>query len=597
MELIFGLMGAFFLFVFALPFLLFFLGFTSISENQVGIVVKRFATHNLPPGRIVATEGEAGFQAETLAPGWRLGLWPWQYKVTKVPMVIIPQGQIALMVAADGATIPGERILAKVVDCDDFQDARKFLQNGGEQGRQLRILTAGTYRINTALFTVITQDNCSKHGMTPDQLRVFEVRADMVGIVTTMDGVPIEAGDIAGPTIDGHDNFQKASAFIAARGRRGLQEQVLLSGQWNLNPWFVKVDQVPMTEIPIGHVGVVISYVGKEHQDVSGAEFKHGDLVNQGHKGVWVTPLLPGKHPVNVRVMKVELVPTVNIVLNWADRTESHQLDNNLSSITVRSRDGFAFNLDVAQIIHVAMHEAPKVISRVGNMRNLVDHVLEPTIGNYFRNSAQNHTVLDFLSARSDRQNSATDHIREALAAYNVEAIDTLIGDITPPAALMATQTDRKIAEEQKATYETQEAAQKQRQLLVRETAQADIQNEVVKAEQGVRIAELQAAQQVKLAAGQAESTQINAGGEAAAIRTVGLAKAEAYKVGVDALGTASFTAVQVVQLLAEKGLRVTPDVLVAGSAGQGGLIEAMLALITQENVHKREAVIEADAG
>jgi hypothetical protein len=183
MELIFGLMGAFILFVFALPFLLFFLGFTSISENQVGIVVKRFATHNLPPGRIVATEGEAGFQAETLAPGWRLGLWPWQYKVTKVPMVIIPQGQIALIVAADGATIPGERILAKVIDCDDFQDAKKFLENGGEQGRQLRILTAGTYRINTALFTVITQDNCGKHGMTPDQLRVFEVRADMVGII------------------------------------------------------------------------------------------------------------------------------------------------------------------------------------------------------------------------------------------------------------------------------------------------------------------------------------------------------------------------------------------------------------------------------
>jgi len=197
--------------------------------------------------------------------------------------------------------------------------------------------------------------------------------------------------------------------------------------------------------------------------------------------------------------------------------------------------------------------------------------------------------VLDFLSARSERQSMATDHIREALAAYNVEAIDTLIGDITPPPALMATQTDRKIAEEQKRTYETQEAAQKQRQLLVRETAQADIQNDVVKAEQGVRIAELQAAQQVKLAAGSAESTKVNAGGEAEAIRTVGWAKAEAYKVGVEALGAASFTAVQMVQMLSDKGLRVTPDVLVAGTNGQGGLMDAMLALIAKDQLKKKE--------
>jgi uncharacterized membrane protein YqiK len=60
-----------------------------------------------------------------------------------------------------------------------------------------------------------------------------------------------------------------------------------------------------------------------------------------------------------------------------------------LSSITVRSKDGFAFNLDVSQIIHVGALDAPKVISRVGSMQNLVDHVLQPIVGNYFRNSAQ----------------------------------------------------------------------------------------------------------------------------------------------------------------------------------------------------------------
>ena len=79
----------------------------------------------------------------------------------------------------------------------------------------------------------------------------------------------------------------------------------------------------------------------------------------------------------------------------------------------------------------------------------------------------------------------ATSHIRTALAAYDVQAIDTLIGDINPPAELMTTQTDRKIAEEQRKTYEVQEAAQKQRQQLVRQTSLADIQQSVVGAEQG----------------------------------------------------------------------------------------------------------------
>src|SRR5256885_13665003 len=191
-----------------------------------------------------------------------------------------------------------------------------------------------------------------------------------------------------------------------------------------------------MVQIPIGYVGVVISFVGQAHEDVSGLDFKHGDLVNAGHKGVWVTPLYPGKHPINSRVMRTELVPTTNIVLNWATRTESHNYDSKLSSITVRSRDGFGFSLDVSQIIHVGALDAPKVISRVGSMQNLVDHVLQPIVGNYFRNSAQSYTVLDFLSARSERQQDAASHIRAAIKAYDVQAIDTLIGDITPPQTL-----------------------------------------------------------------------------------------------------------------------------------------------------------------
>jgi uncharacterized membrane protein YqiK len=183
-----------------------------------------------------------------------------------------------------------------------------------------------------------------------------------VGIVvkkfTTLDGIPITPGEIAGAVIEGHDNFQNVQKFLNAGGSRGLQEQILLSGSWNLNPWFVQVQQIPMTEIPSGYVGVVISYVGKAHVDVSGVSFTHGNLVNPGHKGVWVEPLYPGKHPLNIQIMKVELVPTTNIVLNWSARMERHSYDTKLESLNVRSRDGFSFALEIAQIIHVAANNS-----------------------------------------------------------------------------------------------------------------------------------------------------------------------------------------------------------------------------------------------
>src|ERR1051325_5443870 len=565
------------------------LGAVLIRERQVGVVVKKFSARSLPPGHLIALGGEAGYQADTLAPGLHFGFWRWQYRIIKVPVTIVPQGEIALVLAANGMAIPAERILGKIVECDNFQDARKFLVNGGEKGRQLGVLTAGTYRINSALFTVINSFTAAEHGMTGEQLSVKHVMSDMVGIVTTLDGRPIEAGEIAGPAIPAHDNFQNAQAFLDGGGRRGLQEQILLSGTWNLNPWFVQVEQVPMVQIPIGYVGVVISYVGMAHEDVSGVEFKHGDLVVAGHKGVWVTPLYPGKHPINTRVMKVEPVPTTNIVLNWATRTEAHHYDEKLSSITVRSKDGFAFSLDVSQIIHVGALDAPKVISRVGSMQNLVDHVLQPIVGNYFRNSAQDYTVLDFLSDRSERQREAAEHIRAAIGAYDVQAIDTLIDDINPPAQLMQTQTDRKIAEEQRKTYEVQEAAQKQRQQLVRQTSIADIQQQVVGAEQGVNIAELQAGAHIKQATGEAESLRLRAIGEAEAIRATGQAKAEAYRAGVESPGAQSYTVMQLMQIVGESNVRIVPDVAVSGASANPGIVDGLLGLMLRNQSNGTE--------
>ena len=546
-----------------------------IRENESGLVIKKFGPP-LAAGRLIALKGEAGYQARLLSPGWHFVPFRWQYSVVKVHVVVVPAGQIALVVAADGASIPTERMLGREIPCDNFQDAEAFLRGGGERGRQLGFLTAGTYRINPALFKLVTTSNAENHGMTPGALCVKQIPTDAVGIVTVLDGRPIPAGDLAGPPTKGHDSFQRGQRFIEAGGCRGLQEEVLLAGSWNLNPWFVQVEITPMLTIPIGSVGVVVSFVGKDHVDVSGDSFKHGDLVERGGKGVWVEPLLPGKHPLNLKVMKVELVPTTNIVLNWAERTEAHAYDNNLSSILVRSKDGFSFSLDVAQVIHISAKMAPRVISRVGSMQNLVDHVLQPTVGNYFRNSAQEVTVLDFLFARSERQRQAKEAIRHALDAYDCECIDTLIGDIVPPAELMKTQTDRKIADELKRTYDVQRESQEKRQQLERERAVADLQAEVVRSEQMVRIAEQNAHATAEAAKGEAAATRLRADAEADATRALGAARADAYKQGQAAIGPAAYSAMQIATIVGERGIKIVPHISAGG--GGGGLAEALIA-------------------
>jgi uncharacterized membrane protein YqiK len=565
--------GSVVLLIIFLPKIGWVIGLISVGESEAGIITKKFSTKSLPPGRLIALNGEAGLQADTLPPGWHFGYFPWQYSIRKESVVTIPQDEIGLVVANDGRSIAVDRILGHKIDCDSFQDARKFLTSGGEKGRQTDLLTTGTYRINTALFTVITSVNCGKYDMVPAQLQLKQIASERVGIVTTLDGKPIEAGEIAGESIPHHDNYQDIQKFITAKGRRGLQEQVLLSGSWNLNPWFVQVEQIEMTAIPIGHVGVVISYVGQSHQDISGAAFTHGTIVSKGDKGVWGEPIYPGKHPLNRRVMEVQLVPTTNVVLNFTGRfTGKHGYDAELEALQLLSHDGFTFEVEVFQIIHIGALDAPKVISRLGSIQNLIDQVLRPIVANYFRNAAQEYTILDFLTARSERQAEAAEHVRQALKQYDVQAVDTLIGMIKPPPALMETLTERKIAEEQEKTYEVQRVAQIQRQELVRATALAEIQNQVITAEQGVNIAELQAAAKVK-----------HADGEAEAIRLTGQAQADAYKAGVDALGGQAYAALQMMHVVGERQVRIVPNVSVTNTNGGGnGMVDALMGMWAQ---------------
>ena len=107
---------------------------------------------------------------------------------------------------------------------------------------------------------------------------------------------------------------------------------VLVEGTWYINRLFATVEWAPKTIIPVGNVGVVIFYTGPRTPDVSGEEYRHGELVVNGSRGVWKDPLLPGKYAFNTFAGKIEIILTVNFILKWMrGETGAMKLDENLS--------------------------------------------------------------------------------------------------------------------------------------------------------------------------------------------------------------------------------------------------------------------------
>src|SRR5262245_57898347 len=79
------------------------LGLRYIPNNRVGIIEKLWSKGgSVPEGRIIALNGEAGYQADILRGGVHFRLWRFQFRLHKVHLVTIPQGKIGYVYARDG---------------------------------------------------------------------------------------------------------------------------------------------------------------------------------------------------------------------------------------------------------------------------------------------------------------------------------------------------------------------------------------------------------------------------------------------------------------------------------------------------------------
>ncbi len=619
-------------------------GIRFIPNNRIGIVEKRFGAKGSIKSGFIALKGEAGYQPNVLRGGLHF-LMPIQYRVHIAPLVTITQGKIGYVFARDGHPLEAMQVLASNVTANDFQDVTGFLHNDGQRGPQRLILREGTYAINLAQFVVITEEKVYSLPLSREEdvviRRMAEVIAersgfrpvvlkdsdDLTGIVTVHDGPSLSQGEIIAPIVGDdpavketyHNNFQAPDRFLKAGGLRGRQLHVLVEGTYYLNRLFATVEMIPKTVVEIGTVGVVVSYTGEAGDDLSGTEYRHGELVEQGQRGVWSMPLLPGKYAFNTYAGTVLPVPTTNIILKWIrGEVGSHLFDENLTEVSLITKDAFEPSLPLSVVIHIDYQKAPLVIQRFGDVKKLVEQTLDPMVSAYFKNIGQTRTLIQLIQERSEIQHIASQEMKAKFMHYNLELEEVLIGTPAAPAEVDDKQIEvilnqlraRQVAVEQVETYARQEMAAAKERDLREAQARAEQQRNITESELSITVQTNQGKAEYQRALQQAAQIRALAEAEAEKTARVGIAQAIAIDEQVQAYGGPQFQVTQLVmnrfaEAIQQSKVDVVPRVVVGGG-GEGGVtsssvMEGLLTLLLSDKLgvqvsgEQRERMPEAE--
>lgn len=605
-------------------------GLVLIRDNEVGIRTKKMFGPKMPQGQIIARDGEIGIQADTLMPGL---YWfnPITWKIDKVPIVDIGSDEIGIVESIDGVSIPTGRLLGDVVECNQYQDARAFLENGGMKGPEIGILRPGQYRINTKAFII-------------QKRKVTKIDEEKIGVVVALDGKPMLPGFLIAPkpTDDSHNFFQDGAAFIRSSGYRGPQLDTLQPGDYYINPLLFEVTQFDIAEVPPGYVAVLRSNIGEEldkatevpEEIKSEPDFKQEihekeEVVlttNKYVRGIWKDPVAPGKYNMNPLAFTAYLVPTSAVTIDWAagtdirtdrislqtgpgmsdliekiqgkrtpsdryppkDETSTEKATEffKFSQLKVTSKDGFQLDVDVRLIIRIRPQHAAFIIARFGSVANLIEQIVHPLIDSSFRNNAGEKKAIDFIQSRTDLQKEAIEKAREEFDKYYVEAQNLLIAYIAVDKELLATQTKREIAVQQQEQYKHEAKAQEERIAVQEKTARAEKQKEVIDAKLSIDIATDNADAARREAEGVRDATKYKADGIAYEHRETGKGIAEAYTAQVEAIGQNNVAMLKLFDEIAKGNVKIVPDFLVTGGK-EGNMFNAWMAMMMSQMQEK----------
>ena len=292
--------------------------FVNVGAREIAIKERRYIGAKMPPGRVVATEGEVGIQADVLKPGLHLIKFPFERVVRKVPLIEIGPDELGVIEAVDGEPMPPGRIFApdRAQNAhNNFQDPIAFIKQGGVKGIQLRTLPPGLWPIHPYLFRV----SVAKATVVPQ---------GKVGVMTAADGDPLDPGRLLGKAITNHRNFQDAEQFIAAGGQKGPQVDILTPGVYRIltqsgsieggsetKPGLFAVRLFDATVINENGIGLVDAldgaplnqrdYVAESMPGHDNFQDGHEFIGRGGQRGPQKDILLPGTYYINPLLFKV----------------------------------------------------------------------------------------------------------------------------------------------------------------------------------------------------------------------------------------------------------------------------------------------------
>ncbi len=405
---------------------------------------------------------------------------------------------------------------------------------------------------------------------------LIDIPADKIGLVESRDGLPLDPGQVFAPEVTNAE-FKKMVEdpkffLTTGKGRKGPQSNVLTPGKYRLNPELFTVTMVDTTEVPPAAVAVLKSNFGAEptRSVKVGEDDDPVVLANPGEKGIQAEPLQPGKYPVNTKAYSVSIISTRETIIRFTAGEKGYLPEgqrapidsasaNEQREITVRTSDGFTFPVDVRVEYKIEPKNAPIVVAKLGADREPLLAKLNSTVRAIFRNNAESVKALDYVNQRSIQESQSLAMISKEMARMGVTVTGVRIGDVGDEETLgklLNTQRDREIAVQEQITFQEQQKAAMQQKELSKTQQEAEEEKRLATASYEVKIAEQDKEKRIIEAKAQAEAIEIEA-----------TAQANAYKMIADQIGKANAAMIEVLRVIGENGIEITPRVMVTGSS------------------------------
>lgn len=455
-------------------FLLASTSFVFIDANSVGHLKRIYALQELPPGRIIALEGQKGPQAEILGPGFHfMPLVRVLYQVEEFEVVKVPEGYYGEIVAVDGVSMPeGMFIAPKISDerMSAMLNAKTFLTDGGYRGPQETVLKPGEYRLNRYLFDVRVK---LADGRDDDSTRATIIPAGHVGVV---------------------------KSNVSKPGVSCVEEEVKASN------------------VVVGALSV--------------------PLVPQGCVGIWREPLLPGAYYLNRKAYQVTLVDTrvktweykggftKRIIdlsvdqqgnIKQTERAEPQPVPEAAADKAVFVKvEGWDIPQELRVLVQVNPKNAPVVVGAVGGLQEIENRILTPVIRSIVRNVAGSEIlvpdpddpekkilrktqVLDLIENRSALEQNIEDAVKREGRKAGVEIQEIRLGEPAVPPELLVQRLREQLADQLEKAFERETIAQAKRIETEQARATANEQPRLVEAQIAVQVANQREAERAAL--------------------------------------------------------------------------------------------------